>query len=340
MVALLTKSDEEVCYDIIDCFEGLTVFNKTYLPEPPEKIATSFRVFTKPNPFRFKEIHYRNESSLSLVKKSSPIVFIIHGWVIASDSLMYIQLRHELFNQYETVVSVDWRNGADADSYPQSAVNTAIVGRETGYLIKLLLDKREIEPDQVYLIGFSLGAHVAGAAGRWLSNKYSSKVARITALDGAGPLIGGTKYSLKIGDAALVDAIHTNGGDIENQFIGHLGYASPLGDLDFFPNGGQDQPNCAKNTADVTCNHHAAIYYYISSIKTCSYVATKCNSWSTYLQGNCSYPDTMTARMGFYSFQSQYRGSFYLVTSEFSPYCEVNRKQKFPFSRLNDPEKN
>lgn len=179
---LIVLTDEEiVCYDSVDCFDGLTMFNKTYFPESPEKVSTSFRVFVKPDPWRYKQsIHYRNVSTLSMIKKSSPIVLIVHGWVIDSDSLMYVQLRNALFNRYDTIVAVDWRRGASVDSYPQSVVNTALVGRETGQLIKLLSNYRDISPDQIYIIGFSLGAHVAGAAGRWLADKLGAKAGRIT----------------------------------------------------------------------------------------------------------------------------------------------------------------
>jgi pancreatic triacylglycerol lipase len=59
------------------------------------------------------------------------------------------------------------------------------------------------------LIGFSLGAHIAGYVGEQVPN-----LGRITALDAAKPYFGGlsTEVRLNPSDALLVDAIHTDNG--------------------------------------------------------------------------------------------------------------------------------
>lgn len=50
-----------------------------------------------------------------------------------------------------------------------------------------------------------------------------------------------THVRLDSSDAIFVDVIHTNGGD--NNF-GYIGAEQPCGHLDFYPNGGSDQPGC------------------------------------------------------------------------------------------------
>ena len=60
----------------------------------------------------------------------------------------------------------------------------------------------------------------------------------IQGLDAAGPLFWTNKPGNRLdpGDADFVDAIHTDGG--------RAGLFRPLGHIDFYPNGGKDQPQC------------------------------------------------------------------------------------------------
>lgn len=93
------------------------------------------------------------------------------------------------------------------------------------------------------MVGHSLGAHVAGFAGRAVQDLTGGlQIARITGLDPAGPLYSefwvGEDNRLNNDDAELVVAIHTDGG--------LAGYINPIGDIDFYPNGGvQPQPGCS-----------------------------------------------------------------------------------------------
>lgn len=69
------------------------------------------------------------------------------------------------------VVCVDWARGAVVPNYVRAAANTRMVGRQLAALIEAL----RVPQDRVHLIGFSLGAHVAGFAGATLGN-----ISRIT----------------------------------------------------------------------------------------------------------------------------------------------------------------
>ena len=68
-------------------------------------------------------------------------------------------------------VCVDWGPGSAVPNYVRAAANTRLVGRQLAHLVRNL----EVPLDKVHLIGFSLGAHVAGFAGAELGN-----VSRIT----------------------------------------------------------------------------------------------------------------------------------------------------------------
>ncbi|KAH6930734.1 hypothetical protein HPB50_017990 [Hyalomma asiaticum] len=60
-------------------------------------------------------------------------------------------------------------------------------------------------------------------------------------LDPAGPLFDDDIVGLSPGDAQFVDAIHTDAGTLYDL---RLGINKSVGHVDFFPNGGNNQPQC------------------------------------------------------------------------------------------------
>lgn len=91
------------------------------------------------------------------------------------------------------------------------------------------------------MIGYSLGAHVAGSAGNAL------RLGRLPRITGLEPASGGYERieklrSLSSSDATFVDVIHTNA-----KILG-LGTTSSIGHADFYPNGGRWQYGCLWNT--------------------------------------------------------------------------------------------
>ena len=94
-----------------------------------------------------------------------------------------------------------------------------------------------LNPDYgtLHLIGYDLGAHVAGIAGK---NSFNGRVNRIIGLDPSRQLIN--EYSsagrLSSGDATLVEALHSNGDQ--------LGIFQPIADVDYYINNGRNQPEC------------------------------------------------------------------------------------------------
>lgn len=123
--------------------------------------------------------------------------------------------------------------------YSNSVENLPVTARYLARFLRYLIDMR-YPAKHIHLIGFSLGAEVAGFAGKQLQ-EWGIKLTRITALDPALPLFEGNSSNRRLtpSDARFVDVIHTDGGI--------LGNPTAMGHADFYPNGGRPlQPGCAK----------------------------------------------------------------------------------------------
>ena len=99
------------------------------------------------------------------------------------------------------------------------------------------------------------------------------------ALDPAKPWFDFTKPENKINkdDAKLVDVIHTNMGWL---WEGSVALWEQLGDLDFYPNGGEHQPGCDEVCVGILCSqfglweiftggcsHSRAVSYFIGNVQ-------------------------------------------------------------------------
>lgn len=76
------------------------------------------------------------------------------------------------------MILVDWEKGAAGPSYALAAANTQVIGRQLAVLIMDMVALNS-DPSRIHAIGFSLGAHVAGFAGRALKQNGVT-VGRIT----------------------------------------------------------------------------------------------------------------------------------------------------------------
>ena len=80
------------------------------------------------------------------------------------------------------VILVDWPKGAKGPDYFQAAGNTRLVGAQTAELIRFLISTSSGSAssiDRFYIVGFSLGAQVAGYAGSYLRAR-GMRLGRIT----------------------------------------------------------------------------------------------------------------------------------------------------------------
>ncbi|KAJ4450331.1 hypothetical protein ANN_01751 [Periplaneta americana] len=231
------------------------------------------------------------------------------------------------------VICVDWEAGAVIPNYVRAAANTRLVGKQLSMLLAGLNKHIGLPIHNVHVIGFSLGAHVAGFAGAELKN-----LSRITGLDPAAPLFESQdpKVRLDSSDAMFVDVIHSNG---ENLILGGLGSWQPMGDVDFYPNGGRMQKGCTNlfvgavtdilwSASDVEgrslCNHRRAYKFFTDSVSPrCHFPSFPCESYDKFLEGDC-FPcngERRCGNMGYYADRSNGRGTLFLITREEEPFC-------------------
>lgn len=105
----------------------------------------------------------------------------------------------------------------------------------TGIAVSKFIEWLNVNYNTLHIVGFGLGAHVAGIAGK---NSIRGRVNRIIGLDPARPLFNEFTSSGRIsrGDALLVEIFHSNGDQ--------LGIFNPIGDIDYYINDGRIQPEC------------------------------------------------------------------------------------------------
>ncbi|XP_076265251.1 uncharacterized protein LOC143199365 [Rhynchophorus ferrugineus] len=340
-----TKREEpSVCYPELGCFEASGPFGYLdMLPNKPEEINTKFLMYpartrrrrsgSAPAEIPFDKLTEAFEWAKSGFNKSLPTKVLIHGFGSDCGYIWAYEIRSALMAVEEVnTICVDWSNGASLPNYVKASANTRLVGKQLSLLLRGLVDKNGLSLRDTHLIGFSLGAHIAGFAGADLGN-----LSRITGLDPAGPLFESqdTRARLDQTDAAFVDVIHSNG---ENLILGGLGSSQPMGHVDFYPNGGRMQKGCSHlfvgAVSDIIwssavegrslCNHRRAYKFFIDSVSPrCHFPAFPCDSYDDFIAGKC-FPcsdERKCGNMGYYADRSKGRGQLYLITRDEEPFC-------------------
>ncbi|KAH8404914.1 hypothetical protein KR222_010419 [Zaprionus bogoriensis] len=239
------------------------------------------------------------------------LAILIHGYTGGRDYWPNPQLRPFLFIQYKYVISVDYGRLSPAPCYGEAALNTDLVSRCLAQLIDNLVREKILNNYNMHIIGFSLGAQVAGQT----ANYVQHKVERITGLDPARPLFINVPDSKRLdaSDAQFVDVIHTN--TLER------GVLRPIGHMDFYPNfGSLVQPGCELTEFPGSCSHNRAVEFYAESLQfPYRFMARKCKTWVHYLLGQCEEGQQKFVLMGELA-NGETQGSFFLKTSASSPY--------------------
>uniref|UniRef100_A0A6P7GBL5 Lipase member H-A-like isoform X1 n=1 Tax=Diabrotica virgifera virgifera TaxID=50390 RepID=A0A6P7GBL5_DIAVI len=189
-----------------------------------------------------------------------PTRFFIHGYSQNGQSYWVLTARNAYLEKKvpHNVVIVDWAKGAA--NFEKAAANTKKLGELIG---KYIIDN-EIELEDLQLVGFDIGAHAAGQAGKYIANVTGHYVSRITGLDPAAPKFEldsvPPENKLQKTDAIFVDVIHTN--------VQKLGYKVPIGHVDWYVNGGNEQPGCPTLMMPETdvCSHLRVCDLYVESI--------------------------------------------------------------------------
>ncbi|XP_028655066.2 lipase member H-like [Erpetoichthys calabaricus] len=212
------------------------------------------------------------------------MTFVIHGYRPTGSPPVWIERIVHLLVGIEdmNVIVVDWNRGAATINYPKAAENTRKVADILETTISQLVELGT-SLSSIHLIGVSLGAHVAG----FIGSRFNGTIGRITGLDPAGPLFTGRSPEERLdpNDAMFVDVLHTD--------IDALGYREPLGHIDFYANGGTDQPGCPRTILGgkeyLVCDHQRSVFLFLCSLnKTCDITAYPCSSYIDFLDGKCT----------------------------------------------------
>ncbi|XP_049779606.1 endothelial lipase-like [Schistocerca cancellata] len=106
---------------------------------------------------------------------SKPTKFVIHGWKNEADEMSEIRVGWLQAGDYNVIV-VDWSVYAGHWSYAQAKAAVLGVGKIVANFINWLASFGASTND-MQLAGYSLGAHVSGVAGRYIT---AGRLSRIT----------------------------------------------------------------------------------------------------------------------------------------------------------------
>ncbi|XP_018412951.1 PREDICTED: lipase member H [Nanorana parkeri] len=266
---------EETCHEFTD----LGLHNSVVGTE----LKVQLLIYTRENANCAGDLNLENTTAFKYLDVTRKTIFITHGYrptgspPVWLDEIVQKLLAIGDFN----VILVDWNRGATTVIYHNAAAKCRKVADVLKNFIDKMLDQGG-SLDLVYMIGVSLGAHISGFVGKM----YNGSINRITGLDPAGPLFNGKppEDRLHHNDAHFVDVIHSD--------IDGLGYKDSLGNIDFYPNGGTDQPGCPKSILSGSeyfkCDHQRSVFLYIASLnETCSVVTFPCETYKDYRTGKC-----------------------------------------------------
>ena len=235
-----------------------------------------YLLFTRRNPTSGQTLVINNANSIlnSNFNANVPTVVIAHGWLSNQNTDINPTIRDAYLGKSDVnVIVLDWRRLALSD-YVTAAAGVPAVGRGLGQFIAFVSQVTGARLTDMHIVGFSLGAHLVGNAGRELGGR----AARVTGLDPAGPLWNYNVNRIRPSDAQYVEAIHTDGG----YTVGGLGIGTNVANADFYPNGGISQPGCLTNL----CNHNRAWEFFAATVKYNHLVGRECSSslqitWNT-----------------------------------------------------------
>uniref|UniRef100_A0A7N6ACU0 Lipase domain-containing protein n=1 Tax=Anabas testudineus TaxID=64144 RepID=A0A7N6ACU0_ANATE len=255
-------------------------------------IGTSLYVrlllYTRSNLDCGHELNHHHLSTQPLFNLTQPTAFVIHGYRPTGAPPIWIDhIVHLLAEQEDmNIIVVDWNRGAanlnyfTAVSYTREAAHNL-----TGFI--MTMEEEGASLSSVHLIGVSLGAHLAGFVGANLKGK----IGRITGLDPAGPMFTSAtpEERLDPSDAMFVDVLHTD--------MNSFGLRGAHGHIDFYANGGADQPGCPKTIfagkSYFVCDHQRSVFLFLCSLnRTCSLTGYPCSSYSDFLDGRCLQCET------------------------------------------------
>uniref|UniRef100_A0A8B9P0I6 Lipase domain-containing protein n=1 Tax=Accipiter nisus TaxID=211598 RepID=A0A8B9P0I6_9AVES len=261
------------------------------------ELEVQLLLYTNENPNCSERLMEHNVTVSQYLNTSKKIVFVIHGFRPTGSPPAWLGDIKELLLSSDNInlIIVDWNRGATTVNYITAVENC----RKVAEILKNYVDQMLVNGaslDSVYMIGVSLGAHIAGFVGQ----KYNGKLGRITA----------------------------------------LGFKKPLGTIDFYPNGGMDQPGCPQTVFSglqyFKCDHQRSVFLFLSSLKRrCNIITYPCDSYLDYKRGKCvdceDFQPMSCPVLGYYAdrwktllIPKTLPTKAYFDTSDQDPFCMYN----------------
>ncbi|KAF5295474.1 hypothetical protein FQR65_LT10462 [Abscondita terminalis] len=233
--------------------------------------------------------------------------FIIHGWKNSYKTESSVVIKDAVLGRTDfNVFVVDWGNIA-IYNYITSQSAVKLVGEVVATFINDMVVSLKVSPKMFMLIGHSLGAHIAGCAGRGLNGS----VRYIVGLDPAGPLftLSNKDNRLDTSDAEFVQVIHTS--------TIFLGFSESIGHADYYPNGGKRQLGCSTDSFG-GCSHARSYMYFVESILRGGFMAQACESYKQLQNGQCA--NGTRSYMGRIDLDTKASGNYYLHINKEAPF--------------------
>nr|P53357.1 RecName: Full=Phospholipase A1 2; Short=PLA1 2; AltName: Full=Allergen Dol m 1; AltName: Allergen=Dol m 1 [Dolichovespula maculata]prf//2016348B phospholipase [Dolichovespula maculata] len=256
---------------------------------------------------------------------SKKVPFLIHGFISSATNKNYADMTRALLDKDDImVISIDWRDGACSNEfallkfigYPKAVENTRAVGKYIADFSKILIQKYKVLLENIRLIGHSLGAQIAGFAGKEFQRFKLGKYPEIIGLDPAGPSFKKKDCPERIceTDAHYVQILHTSS---------NLGTERTLGTVDFYINDGSNQPGCTYIIGE-TCSHTRAVKYLTECIRReCCLIGVP-QSKNPQPVSKCTRNECVC--VGLNAKEYPKKGSFYVPVEAKAPFCNNNGK--------------
>ncbi|XP_046664366.1 pancreatic lipase-related protein 2 [Homalodisca vitripennis] len=248
---------------------------------------------------------------------SHPTKVIIHGFQGGRNLAPSTDLRDAYFKRGNyNIIIVDYSTLVKLPCLSQMEWSPRFCAQCIAQMVDYLAyHPRGVVPDTLHLMGYSIGAHIAGLTANFVQE---GKLGRITGLD---PTIifymaNNRSKDLDPSDAHFVDVIHTG--------AGVLGQWGPNGHADFYVNGGTSQPGCTSNSIikTLSCDHTKVTPYFIESINSeAGFWSVPCSNRFLFMLGFCNPPAQDWVLMGEHA-NPKIRGIFYLTTNANPPYAQ------------------
>jgi hypothetical protein len=309
------------------CLEDIQPVKFTYYTPEDRKVGKIITRTTIPSNFDYK----------------GKTTFIAPGWRSSVTDDTFVELTNVILDAFGGgVILIDWSGASHNPDYVQAAPETLTVAKEVSLIMGNLMAQYNLPNSMFQCVGHSLGGQICGRAGNYL------KLGEIFALDPAGPDFIDREPSGRLcpESADFVTVVHS----AAKGLTLNLGMFPPCGHVDFYPNGGGNQPDCKAKvefkldslfgligsvwdssmsvlddiTDDVagTCSHFTSVRLFVESLKSSKCVSRqKCTDYAS-LPRSCSPATVTPLQVIGHAREYDARGIFYLTTNQNAPYCQ------------------